>query len=108
MSWEWIAAIVVLLVLAVALPVGLRALRYRHLLRKYGDAEVARAIVEKRILQHMTRAQLLEAWGPPHAQEQRVTKTRTVEVFKYRPTARNRFRDKVTLEDGFVTGWDQK
>ena len=35
-------------------------------------------------------------------------KTKVKEVFKYKPLGRNRFRDKVTLEDGIITGWDQK
>jgi len=32
----------------------------------------------------------------------------TRKVFKYKPLGKNRFRDKVTLEDGVITGWDQK
>jgi hypothetical protein len=83
-------------------------LRERHYLRKYGDPEIAKAIAERRILQEMTREQLLDSWGKPIAREEKVTKTKIVEVFKYRPVGRNRYRDKVTLEDGIVTGWDQK
>ena len=45
---------------------------------------------------------------PPADTDQKVLKTKTKEIWKYRPTARNRFGLKVTLDDGIVAGWEQK
>jgi hypothetical protein len=56
----------------------------------------------------MTAEQLRDSWGEPASIEEKVMKTKIKQVFKYRPVAANRFRDKVTLEDGVIVGWDQK
>ena len=56
----------------------------------------------------MTAEQLRDSWGEPASIEEKVMKTKIKQVFKYRPVATNRYRDKVTLEDGVIVGWDQK
>lgn len=40
--------------------------------------------------------------------DQKVLKTKTKEVWKYKPTGKNRYALKITLEDDEVIGWDQK
>ena len=35
-------------------------------------------------------------------------KTKVRQVFKYKQFIKNRYRDKVTLQDCIITGWDQK
>lgn len=46
--------------------------------------------------------------GDPVSIEEKVLKTKVKQVFKYRHVGRERYRDKVMLEDGIVIGWDQK
>lgn len=109
---EWVIAAVLLIIAAVVLAFVARAVaknsRYARLLAKYGDEKVVDALLTQTIWQGMTAEQLRDSWGEPVAVEQKVMKTKVREVFKYKPLGRNRFRDKVTLEDGVITGWDQK
>jgi hypothetical protein len=110
---EWIVAAVLLLVAAAVLVFVVRALarnsRYARLMEKYGgDEKLVNALLTQTIWQGMTAEQLRDSWGEPAAIEQKVMKTKVREVFKYKPLGRNRFRDKVTLENGIITGWDQK
>jgi hypothetical protein len=109
---EWIVAAVLLLVAGVVLLFVARSLakssRYAKLMAKYGDEKLVHALVTQTIWQGMTTEQLKDSWGEPVAIEQKVMKTKVREVFKYKPLGKNRFRDKVTLEDGLITGWDQK
>jgi len=109
---EWIVAALLLLVAAVVLVFVARGLaknsRYAKLMAKYGDETVVHALVTQTIWQGMTIDQLKDSWGEPVAVEQKVMKTKVREIYKYKPLGKNRFRDKVTLEDGIITGWDQK
>jgi hypothetical protein len=109
---EWIVAAILLLVAAVVLIFVARSVarnsRYARLMAKYGDEKLVHAIVTQTIWQGMTVDQLKDSWGEPASVEQKVMKTKVREVFKYKPVGKNRFRDKVTLEDGVITGWDQK
>lgn len=81
--------------------------RRRHLIERYGDPEIARCIMRGVIWQGETAEQLIESLGRPADTDQKVLKTKTKEIWKYRPTARNRFGLKVTLDDGVVTGWEK-
>jgi hypothetical protein len=110
---EWVVAGILILVAAAVLVFAAFALakrsRYSRLLQKYGgDEKLVDALISKTIWQGMTEAQLLDSWGKPAAIEEKVMKTKIKQVFKYRPTAANRYRDKVTLEDGLIVGWDQR
>ena len=110
---EWVVAGILVLVAAAVLMFAAFALakrsRYSRLLQKYGgDEKLVDALISKTIWQGMTEAQLLDSWGKPAAIEEKVMKTKIKQVFKYRPTAANRYRDKVTLEDGLIVGWDQR
>ena len=109
---EWIVVIALLLVAAFVLVFVARSLarnsRYARLMAKYGDDKLVQALLTQTIWQGMTTDQLRDSWGEPVAIEQRVMKTKVREVYKYKPLGKNRFRDKVTLEDGIITGWDQK
>jgi hypothetical protein len=95
-------------VVAILLPVVLKVRRKRQLAAKYGDAVVAERIMTKKIWQGMTREQLLESWGNPADIDRKVYKTKEKETLSYNQVGKNRYRDKVQLEDGIVVGWDQK
>jgi hypothetical protein len=104
---DYIFGAVGLVVLVATVCVWAYRRRRRHLIERYGDPEIARQIMKCVLWKGETQEQLLESLGRPADIDQKVLKTKTKEVWKYRPTARNRFGLKVTLDDGIVTGWEQ-
>jgi hypothetical protein len=86
----------------------LSRIKRKSLLRKYGDPQIADKILKGEIWQGMTEAQLIDSWGRPEAREQNVLKTKTTATFKYGMTGKNRFADRVMLENGVVVGWTQR
>ena len=109
---EWVVAgILIIVAVAVLAFVGVamaKRSRYVRLMQKYADEKLVDALISKTIWQGMTAEQLRDSWGEPASIEEKVMKTKVKQVFKYRPVATNRYRDKVTLEDGVIVGWDQK
>ncbi len=55
----------------------------------------------------MTQEQLLESWGGPVDKDQEIKEATTKETWKYGQTGRNRFSNRVFLENGVVIGWKQ-
>ncbi len=109
---EWVVAGILIIVALAVLWFAARQLakrsRYARLLQKYGDVKLVDSLIAGTIWQGMTAEQLRDSWGDPVSIEEKVMKTKVKQVFKYRQVAKDRFRDKVTLEDGVITGWDQK
>ena len=97
----------VLILIAFASVWGYRQ-RRKQLTEKYGDPEIARRIMKRVLWQGETQEQLLESLGTPSDTDQKVLKTKSKEVWKYRPVGKNRFGLKVTLDDGIVVAWDSK
>jgi uncharacterized membrane protein len=58
--------------------------------------------------QGQSEEQLTETLGRPEDIDSRIMKTKHREVWKYHPAGKNRYRLRVTLENGTVVGWDQK
>jgi uncharacterized membrane protein len=65
-------------------------------------------IIRKEFWQGQSEAQLLDSLGKPEQIDEQAMKSRTREIWKYQQEGANRFRLRVTLEDGFVVGWDLK
>ncbi len=82
--------------------------RRKQLTEKYGDPEIARRMMKRVLWQGETQEQLLESLGTPEDIDQKILKTKSKEVWKYRPSGKNRFGPKVTLDDGIVVAWDIK
>ena len=82
--------------------------RRKHLTEKYGDPEIARRVMKQMLWQGETQEQLVESLGTPADVDQKVLKTKNKEVWKYRPTGKNRFGLRVTLDDGIVVAWEMK
>ena len=82
--------------------------RRKQLTEKYGDPEIARRMMRRVLWQGETQEQLLESLGTPADIDQKILKTKSKEVWKYRPAGKNRFGRKVTLDDGIVVAWDIK
>jgi outer membrane protein assembly factor BamE (lipoprotein component of BamABCDE complex) len=108
----WVYWTVGILAAAGALLLGLDAytrwMRRKILMAKYGDAEAVAKIMRHVIWQGMTADQVADALGEPEIKEQKVMKTKTVETWKYGQKTRTRFKWRITIEDGLVTGWEEK
>lgn len=79
-----------------------------YLRKKYESEELVQKIFQGYFWQGQSEAQLLDALGSPAAVDQKLLKTKTRDVWKYRHQGGNRFALRITVEDGYVTGWDQK
>jgi hypothetical protein len=76
--------------------------------QKYGDDEIVDGILAGQVWLGMTDAMALDSWGTPVDVAKSVTTRKRKEVWKYNQTGRGRFRSRVTIEDGYVTGIDTK
>lgn len=104
MTWYWWLAIVLGVF---ALITALLAKRMRLTL-KYKDEDLVDELLNETFWQGQTAEQLRDSLGEPLDIDQKVLKTKVKEVWKYEKTGKNRYRLKVTLDDGVVVGWDQK
>ncbi len=79
--------------------------RKQFLIRKYRSEAVAEAIMGQKVWQGMSSEQLIDALGRPVDIDETIYKTKRKEVWKYGQTGKNRYRQRVTLENGEVVGW---
>lgn len=103
-SGGWLVIVLVLAIIVVALRSVARHRRKRRLIALYGE-DIADRIIAKRVWQGMTAEQLRESWGRPADMDQTVYKTKTKTTWKYNQTGKNRFGDRIFLEDDVVVGW---
>ncbi|WP_198173274.1 hypothetical protein [Cupriavidus sp. USMAA2-4] len=107
----WIAplcAIAAVVALVLAQRASRRKARLEYLRVKYQDEVVVQRIVGGQIWQTQSAEQLIDSIGRPLSIDQKLLKTKTREVWKYNHRGANRYGLRVTVEDGYVTGWDQK
>ena len=83
-----------------------RAAERQRLVARYG-AEIADRILARIVWQGMTEEQLLESRGDPADKDYEVRKSVTKETWKYGQTGKNRFSNRIFLENGIVTGWKE-
>ncbi|WP_197521024.1 lysozyme inhibitor LprI family protein [Bradyrhizobium icense] len=83
-----------------------RAAERQRLVAKYG-AEIADRILARVVWQGMTEEQLLESRGLPADKDYEVRKSVSKETWKYGQTGKNRFSNRIFLENGIVTGWKE-
>ncbi len=105
---ELVIGIVACVICIVLIKAYANRKRREHLTEKYNDAEVVDKIMRKVIWQGMSEDQLIDSWGRPAAKDQKLYKTKTTEIFKYNQTGKNRFSNRVRVDNGFVVGWDKK
>jgi hypothetical protein len=77
------------------------------LVARFG-AENADRLLRREIWQGQTTEMLIEARGAPANIDERVTAKMTRHVYKYDQQGKNRYRLRVTLENGVVVGWEEK
>lgn len=70
--------------------------------------EDAERIISQTIWVGETEEQLRLSLGDPLDVDQKVLKSKRREIWKYGSLGGNRYRTRITLEDGLVTGWDVK
>jgi len=105
---EILSVLVLIVIGAVAIAAQANNARRKRLMEKYGDAQVVDRIMGKMIWQGMSAEQLIDSLGRPVATDRKVYKTKTSETYKYDQAGKNRFRRRVTIENGIVVGWDIK
>jgi hypothetical protein len=79
--------------------------KYTKLMSKYNDQQVVRAIMEEKVWQGMSQEQLIDSRGLPDDRDQVVYKTKIKETWKYGRTGRNRFAERIFIENGTIVGW---
>jgi len=82
--------------------------RLEYLRTKYENEEIVQKIVDGSIWQGQSEEQLKDAIGEPVAVDRAVLKTKTKEIWKYHQSGANRFGLRITVENGYVIGWDKK
>jgi uncharacterized protein len=105
----------IVIALGMALWLGLKVLsdiqrrqalvrRRQDLVARFGEHDAER-ILAGEVWQGMTDEQLIESWGSPVDKDSEIKRTKTKETWKYGQTGRNRFNNRVFLENGIVIGW---
>lgn len=74
---------------------------------KYGEVEGPR-VLRNEVWQGMTSEQLLDSRGSPADIDRWVMKSKTKETWKYGQTGKNRFSERIFVEDNEVVGWEDK
>jgi len=110
-SWVVFAAIAVILWISVVYwrrrQKRLFEARFSELMSKYNDQQIVAAIMEGKIWQGMSQGQLVDSRGLPDDKDQAVYKTKTKETWKYGQTGKNRFRERIYIENGTIVGWKE-
>lgn len=82
--------------------------RLEYLRAKYQDEDVVQKIIGGFFWQGQSEEQLKDAIGDPVSIDRTVLKTKTKEIWKYQQHGTNRFGLRITVENGYVVGWDKK
>jgi uncharacterized protein len=103
--------VIPLIAVAMALWLGVKVVRdiqrrqrRQSLIAKYGQ-EAAERILAGEVWQGMTGEQLVDSWGSPVEVGSEIVRNRSKETWKFGQTGKNRFSNRVYLENGIVIGW---
>jgi hypothetical protein len=100
----WLNLIGLVAVVWLAVKVTRYVVRRQYLVTKYGR-QIGLKILARQVWQGMTAEQLSDSWGNPVDVDHTVYKTKTKETWKYNQTGKNRYKDRIYVEDGIVVGW---
>lgn len=103
-----VAAVVAVVILVVWYQHDKKQKRLSQLRQKYQNEEVVQKIFNGYFWQGQTEEQLRDSLGPPVDVDHKLLKTKTKNVWKYQHQGANRFGLRITVENGYVTGWDEK
>jgi hypothetical protein len=82
--------------------------RSTYLWNKYRDANLVQALLACRYWVGQHHELLRDALGPPDAIDQKNMATRQRQIWKYGPAGVNRYKLRITLDDGIVTTFEHK
>lgn len=82
--------------------------RAAYLKQKYNNAATVEAILEGKVWESMTEEQLIDSIGKPEAIDNKQMKRKSRDVWKYQHRGGSRYGLRITIENGFVVGWDSK
>lgn len=82
--------------------------RLADLRAKYSDEDTVQKIYAGNFWEGQTEEELRDALGQPDAVDNKLLKTMTREIWKYHPSGVNRYRLRITVDNGRVAGWDKK
>jgi hypothetical protein len=85
-----------------------KAERRIALITKYGSPDEADMIMDRKIWSGMSSEQLLDSLGKPEGIDHMVNVRKSREVWKYDRVGQNRYRNRVTVDNGRVAGWTAK
>jgi hypothetical protein len=106
----WIVPIAVILgiVLLIAIRNDARKRARIQALRDKYSEDVVKRILAGQIWQGQTEDQLVDTLGRPLEVDRKILKTMRREIWKYKQTSAQRFGLRITVENGYVMGWDHK
>jgi hypothetical protein len=77
-----------------------------YLRTKYSDEQIVQRIMRRSYWNGQSAEQLLDSLGQPSGVNRQLMKTKQREVWKYSPVGKNRYKLRITLDQGQVVGWD--
>lgn len=80
----------------------------KRLMDKYGDEVVVNNIMTNSVWIGQNLHQLIDSRGQAEDVDVKVLKTKKKEIWKYGHQGGNRYRLRITIENGIVVGWDSK
>lgn len=104
-----IAIFIIATIIAIAIIQHIKTKRrIKLLMEKYNDIDTVKSIMKKLIWQGMSEEQLIDSWGSPAEKDHKVYKKKISKTYKYNQTGKNRFGNRVQLENGIVVGWNKR
>lgn len=106
----WVVPLLVcvaIITIAVYVRYAKKQKRLAYLRSRYAE-DVVQKIYHGYFWQGQTEDELLDSLGGPVEVDHKVLKTMRREVWKYNRTGANRFALRITVENGYVAGWDKK
>ncbi len=83
--------------------------RIKYLKNKYNnDLFIVKSIMNQEFWSGQTSEQLVDSIGKPIAIDSQILKSKRKEIWKYQQIRKTQYALKITLENGYVVGWDQK
>lgn len=78
--------------------------RFDYLVDKYGDVQIAQMIMDGTFWMGATEEQLLDAIGRPKKIDDKVLKSKRIQIWRYNQISKRGFGLSITLENGVVVG----
>ncbi len=92
-------------VVGFSLRAKLRRAKLMRLEEKYGSHEIAVRILAGQVWQGMTAEMLRDSRGKPDDLDRSVYKKKVKETWKYTQVGKNRYKERILIEDDEVVGW---